>query len=597
MSSHRSSRWPARGLIVALAALIAGALPAQAAPWSANRTQFANEFFARQWDAADAAVARGQTSRSWTWGPGPWFDYMEFYQQARNGLRQVQYFDKARMELVPGTSIPRTSVTNGLLPVELISGRVKLGDGIGDDQNDQRESPDIPVAGDPRVQNPDGPTYATFRRYATVDNGYRNDRQVGLRARWQLNKDGSQLLREDLAAIPDAEFVRYEDVTGHNVSRVFDDFISKSPVNGLATFGLAITDPWWVRARVGGVEKDILVQIFERRVLTFTPTNPAAFQVEMGNVGQHYFQWRYPQLGQPWTSTELPLPITFASNRDGGAFQFYQMDANGNLQQPLYRLESEELPYSILRSWDPAYVRVVGSLRQTAALPQLALFSPRLNEFTMPFASNARDTQPAISPDGAKIVFVSDRDGQPDLYLINLGGRLTAPLVRLTASPGCSSSHPSWLPDGSGIVYESNCQGGNFEIYRGTLRYTQDKRDELRVAGMISPGAEGVTRLTSSTQDDRYPRVSPDGSAIAFTAWRDGNPEIYLMSGAGERQTRLTNSASVDQGASWSPDGGRLVFNSNRDGDFEIFSMNVDGSRQLQLTNNDADDAYQVWAQ
>ena len=37
----------------------------------------------------------------------------------------------------------------------------------------------------------------------------------------------------------------------------------------------------------------MLVQVFERRVLSYNPANPQAFRVEMGNVGQHYFAWRY----------------------------------------------------------------------------------------------------------------------------------------------------------------------------------------------------------------------------------------------------------------------------------------------------------------
>ena len=44
---------------------------------------------------------------------------------------------------------------------------------------------------------------------------------------------------------------------------------------------------------VGGQQQDVLVQAFERRVLTYTPANPDAFKVEMGNIGRHYFQWRY----------------------------------------------------------------------------------------------------------------------------------------------------------------------------------------------------------------------------------------------------------------------------------------------------------------
>jgi hypothetical protein len=56
---------------------------------------------------------------------------------------------------------------------------------------------------------------------------------------------------------------------------------------------LPISEPFWARVKVGGVEKEVLMQAFQRRVLTYTPSNPAGFQVEMGNVGQHYLRWRY----------------------------------------------------------------------------------------------------------------------------------------------------------------------------------------------------------------------------------------------------------------------------------------------------------------
>jgi hypothetical protein len=57
--------------------------------------------------------------------------------------------------------------------------------------------------------------------------------------------------------------------------------------------GLPLSEPYWVRARIGGVERDVLVQVFERRVLTYTPDNPPEWRVEMGNVGRHYLHWRY----------------------------------------------------------------------------------------------------------------------------------------------------------------------------------------------------------------------------------------------------------------------------------------------------------------
>ncbi len=69
-----------------------------------------------------------------------------------------------------------------------------------------------------------------------------------------------------------------------NQGRIFDPLFSAT--------GYPITEPYWTRTVVGGVEKDVLVQLFERRVLTYTPFNAAAYQVKIGNVGLQYYQWR-----------------------------------------------------------------------------------------------------------------------------------------------------------------------------------------------------------------------------------------------------------------------------------------------------------------
>src|SRR3712207_4166203 len=133
MSYPRALR-PFQALLVAatVAALFAAVLPASAAPWAGNRKNFASPRFEQVWRDADLAVQQGGTNRSWTWGPRPWFDYKEVYKQSPNGLRQVQYFDKARMELnnPADTAGPLGGVTNGLLVVEMVSGRLKLGNGI-----------------------------------------------------------------------------------------------------------------------------------------------------------------------------------------------------------------------------------------------------------------------------------------------------------------------------------------------------------------------------------------------------------------------------------------------------------------------------------
>ena len=68
-----------------------------------------------------------------------------------------------------------------------------------------------------------------------------------------------------------------------------------SAVDTTIVFGKPVTGAFWVKTMVGGKEQPVLFQVFERRVLTYNPANPAAFRVEMGNVGQHYHRWRYGQ--------------------------------------------------------------------------------------------------------------------------------------------------------------------------------------------------------------------------------------------------------------------------------------------------------------
>jgi hypothetical protein len=63
--------------------------------------------------------------------------------------------------------------------------------------------------------------------------------------------------------------------------------------------GLPVTEAYWADVKVAGVVQDVLMQCFERRCLTYTPANPAAWRVEMGNVGLHYYTWRYGETPEP----------------------------------------------------------------------------------------------------------------------------------------------------------------------------------------------------------------------------------------------------------------------------------------------------------
>jgi hypothetical protein len=594
-------------LLTIIGGLGAAAIPAHAAPWAGDREQFASPRFAQVWTLADLAVQQGRTTRSWTWGPRPWYDYREVYQQAPNGLRLVQYFDKARMEIgdPAQTSGPLGGVTNGLLVVELVSGRLKLGDGIGSDQNQALPPADrIPVAGDPPALSGTTlttPSYASFRNVATIDNGYRDPQKLGQRAGNTIDHDGAIGFDPALADTPGTQLVSYEPVTGHNVPRIFDDFRNAGPIPALAAFGYPISDAYWITAQVGGQPRQVLVQLFERRTLTYTPANPAAFQVEMGNVGQHYFLWRYG-VGQPWAMPNPQLPITFASKQDGGDFTAYQIDATGLNQASLGGDATAIIPSSAMGWWfpdlPPHYRVVYGDTTAFNGKRQLATLIPQAPMRTRLLSSDANDYEPAISPDATQLAFVSDRDGNPELYLLILDAHrdpASWPVLRLTDTQSCASGHPSWLPDGSGLVYESSCQGGSWQIYRARLSYTHNANAQIILAQLISPQPGMAERLTNSGADDRWPRVAPDGSQIAFFSSRDGNTEIYTMAIDGAKQTRLTDSPSRDEAPAWSMDSRQLIFNSDRDGDYDLWKIDRDGGGLAQLTNNPGDDGYAVW--
>src|SRR6266511_2045414 len=124
-------------------------------------------------------------------------------------------FDKARMEINnPNDRSVQGGATNGLLVVELVSGHLKKGNDPYD--FDMRTPADVPVAGNPKADNPSAPTYASFAPLATVDNnGYRDPNRLGQRVGTTLDRSGNLAARPDLAdAHPETEIVQYNAVTG-----------------------------------------------------------------------------------------------------------------------------------------------------------------------------------------------------------------------------------------------------------------------------------------------------------------------------------------------------------------------------------------------
>jgi uncharacterized protein YjdB len=100
-----------------------------------------------------------------------------------------------------------------------------------------------------------------------------------------------------------------------------------------------------------------------------------------------------------------------------------------------------------------------------------------------------------------------------------------------------------------------------------------------------------LRKIMEDTATATAPAFSPDGSRIAFTSTRDGQPEIYLMDADGTNVGRLTNSPGLDDDASFTADGQAVVFHSNRTGHRQIFVQPITSSDAAQLTLEPADNS------
>ena len=134
------------------------------------------------------------------------------------------------------------------------------------------------------------------------------------------------------------------------------------------------------------------------------------------------------------------------------------------------------------------------------------------------------------SPDGAKIVFFSNRDGNGEIYVMDSNGKNQA---NLTNHPALDAA-PTWSSDGTKIAFQSNREGGQDDIY------------------VMNPDGANVVNLTRHPWEDQAPAWSPDGRWIAYHVFRVGKrSDIYVMDANGDNQKQLTADPRADTDPTW----------------------------------------------
>ncbi len=198
------------------------------------------------------------------------------------------------------------------------------------------------------------------------------------------------------------------------------------------------------------------------------------------------------------------------------------------------------------------------------------------------------DFNPSVSPDGEKLLFVSDRDGNREIYITDLEWM---------------DGYTQWRGNNLRNITNSNEHDWTpvFSPVENRIAFSTyfPENDNYDIFIMNDEGGE-KENLTNTSSYEKFPQFSPDGSFLVYQGWQRGKMEIFFVSLLEKNNINISRNINsndiLSHGNSFSPDGQKIVFTSERDGDRNIYLMKINGSEIEQLTDNKSNDYEPVFS-
>jgi Tol biopolymer transport system component/DNA-binding winged helix-turn-helix (wHTH) protein len=410
----------------------------------------------------------------------------------------------------------------------------------------------------------------------------------------KISREDPRKKRGELAWTPDGKFIAFAGDSPRGGSQIFLMSVADSSVH-------AITEPQ-------GQDRDWGPAFSTDSQMAFVRGNGAGFPEEVyvmalsGGAPRQLTNERAAIMGPPTWSKD-GTSIIFSSTK-GGDPALWAIPASGGAAT---RLEGTGTA-----TWHPAVARENGQIVAQKILRSSGLYrlasegEPGKNTPTVVTATNGRNEGPRLSPDGRRLVFMSDRSGNMEIWVSNSDG--SAP-VQLTNLHECGT--PRWSPDGLWIAFDSTSGGGAPAVWvisstGGAPRALVKDQFENLVPSWSHDGkwlyfssprsgkdqvwkvpADGGTPV-QVTHDGGFAALeSIDGVTLYFAKSRYDNPEIWQMPASGGVETPLSGALRPRSWAAWSPTNRGIFFAPNEESNggtsIDFYDFRTRLSRQISL--------------